>query len=337
MSVALYRNFYGKSRIPTNPTQTIAYNNANLQYLGRWQDTGSGMWTGWSSPMVVFSVSGTNWIQINTTAIDPSVTAIAALLFDVDNVAAAGAYVYVSSPLYITGAAGINKSAMIMLPDTGTHNITLHTVGYNADVFNELSKLTILSYNIPATATISTWTQGAKIIQCVGDSWMGAGNDWPRLMSTANYKLYPIGAGGLQCSQMDTQYNFNYAGNAANTDSTADAVIVSFGVNDFNASVTTATFETAMFALYDKIRAKQATAKIFLIRVPKNIAASKDYGQYGPNMATVVAARTNCFYVDTTSLDATIEWADGDVNHLSANGKQTLADFVKAALVAQGV
>lgn len=316
-------------------TQTIAYNDAAIQYLGRWIDTGSGKWTGWAAPMIVFTVTGTNWIQVNGLSLDPSITAITAFVTNADNSTAAGSVFYATPPQFASALVQ-SKSTMIMLPDTGSHTIIIRTTGYNADIFNEVSKNTVQSFTIPATASITSWTQGAKVIQCVGDSWMGAGNDWPRLMSTADYKLFPIATGGLKCSDMDTQYTSNYSGNPAVTDTNADAVVVSFGVNDYNAGVTTAAFETSMFSLYDKIRVLQPTAKIFLIRCVRNLATGDNFGQYGPNMAAVVAARTNCFYVDTTSLDATVTWAS-DTFHLDGPGKQLLANFVKAALVAQGV
>lgn len=316
-----------------NTLQYISSSNAAIQYLGRWVSSVNGKWSAWSGSQIVFKVKNTLYLDVVADVLDPDATAITAVSYDIDNATP-------TSPVeYWTNAAATGtglKTVRIIIPDNNEHTITLKTPGHNAYTYIQTSKATIAQFGIEGRGSLYSWTQGNKIIQCVGDSWMGGQNDWPRFMSTADYKLYPIGTGGLTCANMDTQYNYNYSGDLATTDSTAAAVIVSFGVNDFNASVTTASFETSMFSLYDKIRALQPTAKIFLVRVPSNIGASKDYGQYGPNMATVVAARTNCVYVNTTSLDATITW-DADTNHLDGPGKLALAAFVKTQLIANGI
>ena len=314
---------------------TIAYNDAAVTYLGRWTDVGTGKWSGWGAPDIIFKCRNTSYIKVNATVIDPNGTALCLANQNIDNSPSVGTIKYFS-----TGAAiysGTASATYPMINDGQWHNIMFHVAGFNADIFNEVSKTTINSFEVDGGGEIAVWTTGAKIVQCVGDSWMGSQNDWQRLMDNSSYTLYSIATGGLMCSDMDTQYNFNYAGNSATTDTNANAVVVSFGVNDFNSAVTQAAFETSMYSLYDKIRAKQPTAKIFLVRCVKNVATGKDFGQYGTNMNNVVNARSNAFYVDTTSLDATIEWANGDEYHLSDKGKQTLADFVKAALVAQGI
>ena len=314
---------------------TIAYNDASITYLGRWTDVGTGKWSGWGPPNIIFKCRNTSYIKVNATVVDPDGTALCFANQNIDNNPWTGTLKYFS-----TGAAiysGTASATYPMINDGQWHNIMFHVAGYNADIFNEVSKTTINSFQIDPGGEIAVWTTGAKVIQFVGDSWMGSANDWPRLMDNNAYTLYSIATGGLMCSDMDAQYNFDYAGHTNTTDVNADAVIVSFGVNDKNAGVTQAAFETSMYSLYDKIRAKQPTAKIFLVRCVKNVATGDDFGIYGTNMQNVVNNRTNCFYVNTTSLDATIEWANGDIYHLSEKGKQTKADFVKAAVQAQGI
>lgn len=321
-------------RCAMNTKQFISYNDPSIQWLGRWVDSGVGKYSGWTGSQIVFKVSGTLMVHIIANVTDPDATAFASASVNIDNSTSMNTEMYWSS---IAKTATGERVACIRLSDTNEHSIIVRSNGDKNYVFSLDSQVVIKGFFIDRGGSINIWNQGNTVIQTVGDSWMGAGSvDWPRLMSTS-FKLWPVASGGRSCSVTDTNYNFDYSGQSNTSDINADAVIVSLGVNDYNASVTTAAFETSMYSLYDKIRIKQPTAKIFLIRVPKNVAAAKDYGQYGANMATVVAARSNCFYVDTTSLDATIEWASGDVNHLSPNGRQTLANFVKAELIADGI
>lgn len=313
--------------------QIVSYNNAAIQYLGRWNDTGSGMWSGWGCGQIVFKVSGTSYLTVVSDTLDPDTTALEVCSVDIDNTSASATDYYWSTASQITNGL---KSVTISLPNTSEHTIILKTNGYLAYIYAETSKATIKQFIIESGGTISTWTQGAKRIQCVGDSWMGASNDWPRLMSTTDYNLYPIATGGMTCADMNSRYNFDYSGHTNTTDTTADAVIVSYGVNDFNSGISQASFEVSMGQLVDKIRVKQATAKIFLIRCVSNTVTGDDFGKYGTNMSNVAAAKANCYYINTSSLDATMTWAS-DNYHLSSASKQTLADFVKAVLVSNGI
>lgn len=314
-------------------TYSVDYSDSRLTYLGRW-NTSTGKWSAWGGAQIVFKVQGTRYVTIIASVKDTGDVALTALAYDVDNVSAnISPLIFYTTPVDIyTGA----KRATIELSNTDEHTITLKSSQYPDDSFYQKSKITITSIEINPLGFISIWNQGAKVIQCVGDSWMGTQCDWPRLMSTTSYKLYPIANGGYDCATMNSNYNYDYSGVINTTDVNADAVIVSFGVNDFNFGITQAAFETSLYSLVDKIRAKQPTAKIFLIRVPKNIGTGNDFGKYGTNMNNVANNRSNVVYIDTTSLDATITWYS-DNYHLNGTGKQTLADFVKAILISNGI
>jgi hypothetical protein len=314
-------------------SKEIAYNYSDFQYLGRWNDTGSGIWSGWGGTQIVFKVKGASYFTVIADTLDPDGTALENLAVDIDNTSVSATDYYFSTAGAVTNGLA---SVKVLLPDTGEHAVIMKTNGYNAYIYAQTSKATIKQILLPSEGQFITWTQGSKIIQCVGDSWMGTTGDWPRLMSTTSYKLYPIATGGLSVIDMNNQYNNDYSGHANTTDLTPDAVLISFGVNDLLGGVTQPNFETACGALVDKVRAKHATAPIYLIRVPKNLGTGDDFGKYGTNMANVAAAKTFTQYIDTTSLDATITWT-ADTYHLTAASKQALADFVKAELVADGI
>ncbi len=320
---------------PVPGRTVIAYNDASMQFQGRFTNTGTGIWTGWGPP-VVFKVKNTSTLIIKASVVDPNGSALTFAVSKIDNDPSTGIAAYFTTAAQIY--TGDTFVTVPMINDGQWHTVSLISCGgYIADSFNEVAKATVTSYEIDFGGSITTWTQGPDVIQMVGDSWMGTQNDWPRLMDLSKWNLYYVSAGGMTCAMMDTQYNYDYAGHLNTTDPTAEAVVVSFGVNDFNSAITQAAFETSCYSLFDKIRVKQPTAKIFLIRCVSNTTTGKDFGKYGANMQNVVNNRTNCVYVDTTSLDATIEWGNGDEYHLSAKGKQTIANFVNSSLISNGI
>ena len=313
----------------------ISYNDAALEYSGRWIDTGSGKWTGWAgAPPVRFKVRNTSSIKINAACIDPGNASLCFLTANIDNdPIAPTAFYHTTLAETFTG----NRSVTIpMINDGNWHTITIHVGGFIYDTYIQYSKTTITSYQIDFGGEVDGWTQGTKKIQCVGDSWMGTSADWPRLMSTSLYDCNYISAGGMDVATMNTQYNYDYSGTLNTSDVNVDAVIVSFGVNDLHFAISQAAFEASLSSLVDKIRAKQATAKIFLIRVPSNVTTGEDYGKYGTNMSNVAGVKSNCYYINTSSLDATITWYS-DTYHLDSKGKQTLANFIKTELIAAGI
>lgn len=319
---------------PTYSPVVVLYDDPAITYLGRWQDTGEGMWSGWAGgPQIVFKVSGVTQFHVVMDIENGDTADTAAITYNIDSSP-------ISPAVYMYTAVGESyvgkKMGLITLPDTGEHTINIHTVGFNAAVFAGTSKMTLKEILLPPGGSITLWTQGPKIIQAVGDSWMGGQNDWPRLMDTALWTLVPVGAGGLKASDMDTQYNYKSDGVAATDDPAMDGIIVSFGVNDYNASVSVGAFQTSLLSVVDKIQTKQPGVEIFLIQVPDNVGDSKAYGQYGTAMSNITGLRSNVNYVSTESLEATITWTD-DMGHLDDAGKVLLADFVNTALVDAGI
>lgn len=63
--------------------------------------------------------------------------------------------------------------------------------------------------------------------------------------------------------------------------------------------------------------------------------ASKAYGQYGTAMNNIVALRSDIIYIDTTSIESSLVWADA--GHLEGASKKYLSDFVEPILIANGI
>ena len=324
--------FSATAKVPLYNALIVPYNASALAYLGRWQDTGKGKWSGWGGTQLAFKVSGTRSFHIEVEVNDADVANAVYLRVGIDNSPQMPIGWTLSSELVKYNGT---RLVVVALPDLLEHTIIIHTAGNYAGMFAGTSKVLIKQILVPQGGVLTAWTQGSKYIQTVGDSWMGSDCDWPRLMDRTKWKLFPIATGGFTAALMDTQYNYKSSGVSATDDPTMDAVIVSLGVNDYAQGVSVPNFQTSLLALVDKIRAKQASAPIFLIQAPKNLGTGMDFGQYETAMQNVVAARANTAYISTRSLEASLTWEDN--YHLDAAGKIILADYVNAALIAAGL
>ena len=308
--------------------KNILYSDPNIQWLGRWnENTGLGKWSGWGGSQVVFVVHGTSTVVVNADVVDPDDSNFCILSVVIDN-SPLNSNVYYFTELSETFSG--SKSVTITLPDTTSHTIIMHTEGYNEALFSGIEKTTIKSFDIDSTGAIETWRQGLKRLQTVGDSWMAAECDYPRLMDRTKWVLYPVATGGLKASDMDKQYNFNYSGSLVK-DPAMDDIIVSFGVNDFNSGVTSADFEKSLESVVDKIQMNQPNSPVFLIQAPKNIVTGKDFGKYGDAMQNIAKRHQKVYYISTRSLETSIGWQP-DGSHLAEASKKILADFIDSAI-----
>jgi len=306
-----------------------------LSWRGRWTNNGIGMQSGWLGSYVKFKVRNTATITTTHFIEISNTTASAYASFYIDGIPNRMAQTLLQG----TGATytGYKKCVFPIINDGNWHEIKIYSsAGGMSDQFNQTCKNTLVNFTMEPGAQITQSVIGTKVIQCIGDSWIGSAVNWTRRLDTASYDVHPIASNGISCANADTYYNFDFNGVTNSTDTNADAVVISYGVNDFNASITGVVFQASLLSLVDKVRAKQPTAKIFLLRVPSNIGASKAYGVYGLNMLAVAALRPNCYYMDSSGLDASITW-DTDTAHLSANGVIDINSWVQTQLLANGI
>ena len=121
-----------------------------------------------------------------------------------------------------------------------------------------------------------------------------------------------------------------YSGALA-SDPAMDAIIVAFGVNDFNSGVTNADFEISLKSLVDKIQIKQPNTPIYLIQAPKNLGTGKDFGKYGDNMQHIANQCQNVYHISTRVLETSIGWQP-DGSHLDTASKKILANYIDSSI-----
>ncbi len=310
----------------------VDWTDSRLTYLGRWLNGANGKYSGWCSSAIEFKVKGTSSIRVKSyiNRVTPSV--VEAIGFHIDN-----APQNTAGLLFETATAAFTGYRTITLPmanDGLWHTVRLYTVSDPTNLFNQDTFIYFNSIILDNGAELDTKVQGAKKLHCIGDSWMATSNDWPRLIDDSLYSNICIAGSGYTLNTANTRYLYDYNGSLNTTDELADAVLISFGVNDYNASVSIANYQTQLLSLIDKVQIKQPGKPIFLVRVPNNGASL--YGQYLTSMNNAAGLRSNVIVIDTTSIDSSMDWVDA--GHLGANGKLVyLCPLVKTALIANGI
>lgn len=321
--------------VPYNSKKVlISYSDSNLQWSGRWNTTVNGKTSGWGGSYVRFKIRNTSTILVKAICNLTNTSTFSICSYHLDSEPNPSTTYYLKN----SGAVfnGTTSAEIPVINDGQWHEVIIFAGSLIAEQWAKIVETTITGFELSNGGEISAATIGAKVLQFVGDSWNGSFHDYPRLLNLNNYSFYQNAAGGLTAGASDGYYNYDYSGILNTTDLTADAVVASFGVNDFNAGITVPNFQNSLLALVDKIRAKQPLAPIFLVRVPSNTGASKAYGQYGTAMSNIAGLRSNVIYCDTSSLDAQMDWLS-DNNHLGANGKLLLADFLETTLISNGI
>jgi hypothetical protein len=184
-------------------SQLITYNDSRIQYLGRWNDTGSGKWTAWAGSQIKLQVCGTRKLYILLNSTDPSTTVQClaesyidndsenSAIYDPVTYKAANSYNITDVPDIFSG----NLYQVIDLPDTNSHSVTLFTSGAHVEMFNQTLKSTIKGFFVDYGGGIDTLVAGTNVLQTVGDSWMGPDTNWIRLCNSAKWNYYPVAHG----------------------------------------------------------------------------------------------------------------------------------------------
>jgi len=303
------------------------YDDAVLNYLGRWTDSGSDMWAGWQGAQIRFKVSGSLTLDINVNVqdLDTINTTVVNVSIDGGNFTTVFTTTF---PEIFTGS----RTANYVLPDTGEHEIIVKVACLPNQQWDSTGKCRITSIDTDNGSTISAWEKTTGILVGeVGDSWMGVSNDWPYLLDQSKYWIYQVGSGGYRASTIDARIDYDSDGVLNTDDPIMPLIIVNSSVNDYNAGVTLASFNTSFASVVDKLRAQHPDALIVLLQSPRNTTDGRNYDQYGSEMSTIAGARSRVEYISITATEwNTYTWADPA--HLDFVSRQAFASYIESQL-----
>lgn len=312
---------------------SIPYTDARIQYQGRWIDSGTGMWSGWPSAQCIFKVAGVTALNIIAHLTDANTNGRGVVQYSIDNADNdLSQYGLTTQAQIFTGLVVIQ----IVIPDTGEHTVLIDFAGWYTLQYAGTNRLEIREIQINSSGTLSAWTQGSVNLQTIGDSWTAAYNGWTRLLDRAHFKINSVAVPGFKASDLKPQYKYDYSGHVNTSDPAFAGIVVMFGVNEYLAGVTTATFKTDMLALVDEIRLRQAAPiPIVLVALPDNTNAGKLYSTYKTVLTEITAMRAQTYVCDLSTLSASLAnfWlADGTDGHLDYRGKPIVAAYLDGYL-----
>ncbi len=307
--------------------KTVPYTDAVLHYAGRWRDAGNGMDSGWQGAQVRFKVSGSSVLRVSAHVLDSASADLTFAAINIDGGATILDYFTTASS---TGS-GL-KFVDFPMPDAGEHTIVLKMVCLPQSQWAGSSYCRLASLGVDDAGELSAWGgHGATKIQVIGDSWMGAQSDWPRLLGLDEFDVYPVSFGGATIVDLNAQYLYDRAGIVNSGDLEPDIVLISSGVNDYHQGVPLSSFQWHLDQLVGKAKAKHPGAQIILLGSPRNNLHGIDYQQYLPALNAVAASRHG---VTVTPIPApvwsTLQWAEQ--YHLTQAGLVTYANYVKSQL-----
>jgi hypothetical protein len=306
--------------------QQIDISDDRIEKSGRWITASAGVWSAWGGSQLLFSIEGSASITVNADVMCAS-GRVNLCECVIDNSPQNSLAQYFAQNQSYSGPSSVT----FQLPDNGRHELIIKTNGFMADIFSGASRSVLKSIFVDDSAILSPPLAKPKLLQCIGDSWMAADNDWPRLMRHDVFRTYQVATGGMKTSDMNGMYEYACSGVLA-SDPTADAVIVSYGVNDLTAGYSVSSFQSYLTSLVDKVRERQS-CPIFLIQVPRNVGTGSQYDQYGVAMQAISMTRQNVYYVPTDFVFNKVSW-QSDNKHLDAAGKIVFADYVGRQLMA---
>lgn len=315
--------------MPNVSKQTIPYSDSRITRLGRWTDTGTGIFSGWSSSQLVFTVRDTNFVNVICDIEDSNSTDYSLIAYNIDNDPANLSSISLSGKDQIISGT---KSGTIPMPNLEKHTVTVQVMGKYTSQYENTSRISVKAIELSVLGTLSEWTQGAVNLQTIGDSWTAAYNGMTRLLDRAYFKIYSVATPGITMAAMRQQYGFDYYTSLNTSDPVMAGIVIMYGVNEYNQNVTTEQFKNNLLSLIDLVKYKQPTAKIVLVRTPSNLALNKLYGQYGAVMSEITGVRANTFYFDSSSIDDQLIGSWQDEWHLNADGKILLMSALEKYL-----
>lgn len=307
--------------------KTIPYTESAFHYAGRWRDSGNGMDSGWQGAQVRFKVSGSGFLRVSAHVLDNSSADVTFAAVNID-----GGATIIGNYTTTAGSGSGLKSVDFTLPDRGEHKIVLKMACLPTSQWSGSSYCRLSSIGIDDTGIISAWVgHGATKIQVVGDSWMGAQSDWPRLLGLDDFDVYPVSFGGATIVQLNAQYLLDRAGVTNAGEPSPDIVLINSGVNDLHQGIPLSSFQWHLNQLIGKVKEKHPDAQVVLVGSPRNNLHSIDYQKYLPAMQAAATENPGVMVIPIPPpVWSTLQWAEQ--YHLTQSGLVTFASYVKSQL-----
>lgn len=305
-------------------TRLVAHTDTAIRYVGRWVAEGAGRRGNWVRPCFKLTFSRSTSVAIN-----PLQSTNLSVVLD-------GVQTDYST---VNGLVTLGAN----LSHSGTHTLTVSGLTWQDSVFFD-------GLRLDDTAVLRETALRNDHIEFIGDSitaWNN-GYSWlvPAALNTEGSRIaYPgialrDGFGYYQVNPplhgMESAYFKNSLSgygttgdwNFAASPYSPNLIVINLGTNDFaaiqyNPTLVTA-FQTSFQSLIQNVRARHATARIFVLRPFSISAANVQTAIQNATQAVITAGDNRVHYVDTSSWNVAI--IPGDGIHPSDAGHVTIKD-----------
>lgn len=297
--------------------QKIKCDNPNLTFAGRWLDFGDFKGSHWQGSQIRFKISGSKFLKINVKK-----KGFAFIAINIDK----GKTQIKEFPRSL-----ITSSVICDIPDEGEHTVTIKLGNYPHKQWSGSKLCHLKSFEIDQDGVILPWKKGQIKVGVIGDSWTSTQHDWPHLLSD-RYSVYPISFGGATAKALHSQIDYDAPRRINKSDPQFDIVVIASGVNDYNRGVSSASFESTVNKLVNRIRKRQKSARIILMQLPRGAIAEKRFDKYGVCIRRVAKGGKGVEYLPfPKDLWRNLKWhIDG--NHLQWCSLRMVASVVEEKL-----
>lgn len=307
--------------------RSIGYLDPKIAYLGRFMQPDGGMTSAWQGSQIRMKVKNSTQVVLDFEVVDPTSAYPTFISVHIDN-SQNGALYYLTTA---NETGTLERSATVPMPDLDEHLITFKmSATLPLNQYGRTSSIKFKAIQLDDAGTLEPYTQPGILTLCIGDSWMGGENDWPRLMGD-EFGIYPLAYGGARCSDLDERYAYQANGVLMYGDAGIQACIISFGVNDLLSGITRDQFKASLLSLIDQVQSNHPDIPVFLVQIPRNLSTGQQFDQYGSHMLLAAQERSNVFYLESMSAAGLFTWIDN--YHLDGPGKAAFAQFVAQSML----
>lgn len=301
----------------------ISYADPAIEYLGRWIDDGSGIYSAWQGSQARFDIDNSFKFRVDVDIVDENEEDLVGVVANIDG----------GPPQAITISSAAEKtngrrSVIFYLPDSSKHNVVLKLYGSPESQWSGKLKNKLVSISVEEGGSLPRSDRNQPMrIGFIGDSWMATTNDWPRLLDPGKYSAWPVSFGGATMKELNAQYEYESSSAPLAREPELDLVLVGSGVNDFNARKSVWTYGASAFSLVQKIKKAHPESRVVLLQAPSNTKADMNYGKYGW-VLSLVAWLNGVYYLEFPEEKLPLlEWKD-DNRHLTFDSLKLYASII---------
>lgn len=308
------------------------YRDFRFSYYGRYHDDGDNMYSGWREGWIRFKVTGTRQLRIVVRAhlIRGCLPEVNAFVDDIPRETGFG------GPIPEQPGDPMERDLVIgtdsLSPDE--HLVELRLATGSGDIRAPLrgtDRVGLVRVEMDHAGQLLPWPQAGKWKLAVfSDSWAG---HYPHYFDPAEFSVHNMSQGGFTSYDGAYWYPWTVLG-VPHRDPRWDAVLIHYGLNDFNAGVAPKAFQANVLRLVQSIRKDQPEARIFLVQLPRNLQTGRSFDVYGRYLEEIAGQQLRVDYIPSRPIWDSLQWF-ADQTHITHDSHRKYGDWLSREMSAR--